>query len=400
MTEESTDMTTEAAAVVTCPSCGEVAAPRARYCEACGTSLAPASDGVPAVLGGTGVPGVPAGPAEPVGAVLDLDPDSGEVPAARPCAACGGRVAEDGYCEECGTPAALERDHFEEQPAPWVAGVCDRGVRHVRNEDAMALAAPEDAGRRFAVLVVCDGVSSAPDSDIASLAASRAARDVLAGYGPAGDRSVEGTVTQRIAGWTDALVASSRAAGQAVVEAAEQIAAEQIAAEQIAAEAGGDPVREPPSCTFATAVVDGDLVVAGWIGDSRVYWLADSGHAEQLSVDDSWAQEMIAAGVPRTQAENAPQAHAITRWLGPDAPDSDAHCAATVPAGAGWLLVCSDGLWNYCSAADDMFDLVTRFAGESDGDPLATSAALVRWANDQGGRDNITAALARLAPLG
>lgn len=385
MTEESTDMTTEATAVVTCPSCGEVAAPRARFCEACGTSLAPASDGVP---GGT--PAVPAVPAEPVGAVLDLDPDSGEMPPARPCAACGGRVAEDGYCEECGTPAASERDHFEEQPAPWVAGVCDRGVRHVRNEDAMALAAPEGTGSRFAVLVVCDGVSSAPDSDIASLAASRAARDVLVGYGPGGDRSVEGTVTQRIAGWTDALVASSRAAGQAVVEAAKQIAAK----------AGGDPVKEPPSCTFATAVIDGDLVVAGWIGDSRVYWLADSGHAEQLSVDDSWAQEMIAAGVPRTQAENAPQAHAITRWLGPDAPDSDAHCAATVPSGPGWLLVCSDGLWNYCSAADDMFDLVTRFAGESGGDPLATSAALVRWANEQGGRDNITAALARLAPLG
>ncbi|WP_425414878.1 PP2C family protein-serine/threonine phosphatase, partial [Promicromonospora kroppenstedtii] len=133
-----------------------------------------------------------------------------------------------------------------------------------------------------------------------------------------------------------------------------------------------------------------------WLGDSRVYWLPDAGPAEQLSVDDSWAQEMIAAGVPRAQAETSPQAHAITRWLGPDAPDTDARCAATVPNGPGWLLVCSDGLWNYCSDAHEMGELVRKFAGC--GEPHAAAAALVRWANAQGGRDNITAALARIAP--
>ena len=56
--------------------------------------------------------------------------------------------------------------------APGSAGVCDIGKRHARNEDAMALSATEPPGQR-AVLVVCDGVSMATDSHIASLAAAR-----------------------------------------------------------------------------------------------------------------------------------------------------------------------------------------------------------------------------------
>ncbi|WP_020013228.1 PP2C family serine/threonine-protein phosphatase [Promicromonospora sukumoe] len=366
-------MSAEDSVLVRCPSCGENAAPRARFCENCGTAL------------GTGGadPSLPSEVTLDVApTVLDLDPATGEAGGNRRCAACGGVIADDGYCADCGTPGQSERDHFEERPATWVAGVCDRGIRHARNEDAMALA----ANGAFAALVVCDGVSSAPDSDVASLAASRAARDVLVAYGPEGPSSVEGATSRRIAGWTDAMVAASRAAGQAVRGAAEQLAATK----------GTDVADDPPSCTFVAAVVDHDLIVAGWLGDSRVYWLPDAGPAEQLSVDDSWAQEMIAAGVPRAQAETSPQAHAITRWLGPDAADTDARCAATVPNGPGWLLVCSDGLWNYCSDAHEMGELVRKFAGC--GEPHAAAAALVRWANAQGGRDNITAALARIAP--
>ena len=82
----------------------------------------------------------------------------------RPCVSCGGDVGPDGYCEKCGAKAPSERDHFREQPAPWVAGVCDRGIRHTRNEDAMALLASDDAGAERAVLVVLDGVSNTDDS--------------------------------------------------------------------------------------------------------------------------------------------------------------------------------------------------------------------------------------------
>ena len=64
-------------------------------------------------------------------------------------------------------------------------------------------------------------------------------------------------------------------------------------------------------------------------------------------------------------------------------------------ASPGWLLVCSDGLWNYCSDAESIRDLVSASGGGA-GEPMAIAEALVTWANEQGGHDNITAALARI----
>ncbi len=368
-----------------CPACGEPSHDGARFCEACGTPLAvlpPAGDTAPGTDAGPAGPASRTAPDDPPAPTPDAMPAAG--PAARPCVRCGGTVAEDGYCTECGEPAASERDHWAERPASWVAGVCDRGVRHSRNEDAMALAAGPSSGgdRAFAVLVVCDGVSTAPDSDVASLAAARAARDLLASAGPDGASPVTGAPTVRTAAWSALVADASRAAQDAIV-----------------ATVGTMADREnPPSCTFVAAVVDGPLVVTGWVGDSRAYWIPDDGEAQQLSVDDSWAQEMMSQGIPRASAESSPQAHAITRWLGPDAPDPVARTAATRPDRAGWVLVCSDGLWNYCSPAADLATLLRTTQASLGDDPQALAGALVDWANAQGGRDNITATLARFDP--
>ena len=196
----------------------------------------------------------------------------------------------------------------------------------------------------------------------------------------------------------------------------------------------------PPSCTIAAAVVEDDVVVAGNVGDSRVYWLPDASEqpALQLGRDDSFAQEQMVAGVPRVEAENGPHAHSITRWLGKDAPDDLTPHLTTLQATPGWLMVCSDGLWNYCSEAEDLRTLLREAAArlqqsgahESGADesaayesgagdpatrainassaagttatptPTALAQALVDFANEQGGRDNITVALARLAGRG
>ena len=59
------------------------------------------------------------------------------------------------------------------------AGVTDRGLRHQRNEDAMALQSEQTPDGLVVVAVVCDGVSSSPRPDEASLAAAQAALPVL-----------------------------------------------------------------------------------------------------------------------------------------------------------------------------------------------------------------------------
>jgi serine/threonine protein phosphatase PrpC len=301
--------------------------------------------------------------------------DEETVVVARPCANCGGVIGADGYCETCGTKAPTERDHYTEQPALWVAACCDVGVRHHRNEDATAVAA-EPTPRSRAVLVVCDGVSTSLDSDVASLAAARRARDVLVAHRPAG----LGTPASRVAAITGAVVKAAAEANAAVIENTAP---------------GSDNAA---SCTFAAAVVEADLVVFGNVGDSRVYWIPDagsSGNPTELSVDDSVAQARIAMGVPRAEAETGPQAHAITKWLGRDSPDFVPRTGSIGVTSPGWVLVCSDGLWNYASEATALQSLVTELS-TPDADPLALAVALVDWAKSRGGKDNISVALARL----
>jgi serine/threonine protein phosphatase PrpC len=359
--------------MTTCPNCHVPVEDCEEYCEACGAELSP-----------TVTASAPPLTDEAAAALQVADDLAGEEPT---CPACGGEVASDGYCGTCGARAPKRRDHFTEQPAEWVAGVCDRGLRHSRNEDAVAVAADAEPGSR-AVLVVCDGVSSSVDSDLASLAAARAARDVLASSRSRG----MGAGLSLIAAVLARLGMAADAASEAVLEVTRN--ARDVAAADI------PPAPSPASCTFVAAVVDHDLLAVGSVGDSRAYWLPDVGTATALTLDDSFAQVQIAAGVPRKEAESGPQSHAITRWLGADAPDHKPSTATMTLTEPGWLLVCSDGLWNYCSAAQDVAALVQQIISTSPAaaEPLALAEALVGWAKTQGGQDNVSAALARIQP--
>ncbi|WKK73354.1 serine/threonine-protein phosphatase [Rathayibacter oskolensis] len=156
--------------------------------------------------------------------------------------------------------------------------------------------------------------------------------------------------------------------------------------------------ENPPSCTFTAAILDGALLVTGNVGDSRSYWIPDAGPARQLTVDDSWAQEQIASGTSREEAESAPDAHAITKWLGADAHDESPTIASVVLEEPGWVLACSDGLWNYASPAEDLARVLHEAVARVGTDPVTLAEALVAWANERGGHDNITAALARFEP--
>ena len=125
--------------------------------------------------------------------------------------------------------------------------------------------------------------------------------------------------------------------------------------------------------------------------------------ARQLTVDDSFAAEQMSAGMPRKEAETSAGAHAITRWLGSDSPDDlTPHTADLDLDEDGWLLVCSDGLWNYASEAEDLrrvvHDTVERL-GDAGRHPASLAQALTDFANDAGGIDNITVSLARVGPL-
>ncbi len=339
----------------TCPNCSRAVDPAAWFCEACGHPLVPTAD-APAPAPAAEAPSTQT---RRLGARVSQLAD---------CPVCGGNVGADGYCQTCGAKAPSPREHFSAAPAPWVGGVCDRGLKHHRNEDAMALWAEGDR----AVLVVCDGVSTSIDSDVAALAAAEKARDVLVLLSSEG---VAGAESRDVA-MARALVTATAEANQAVV-----------------ATTAPDSTNAA-SATFAAAVVIGDRVHFANLGDSRVYLLCDTERV-LLSVDDSMAQAFITEGMPRAEAEALPRAHAITKWLGRDAVDTVPRTGVRQVPGPGWLLVCSDGLWNYASAPDELAVQVDAAAAGTT-DPVEIARRLVVWANGQGGHDNITVALARV----
>jgi serine/threonine protein phosphatase PrpC len=272
-------------------------------------------------------------------------------------------VSGDGYCESCGRKLPSDRDHCE-LDLGLVAGVTDRGLRHSRNEDAMAFAIARLADGPVVVAAVCDGVSGSPRPADASRAAAAALVRVTLERLQAGDDPGD--------------------VGPGAVEAARQAVAG-LASQQ---------ADDMPAATFVTAVMTSQDVTLCWLGDSRGYWLGDgtAPSAQRLTNDDSAAAEMVAAGlVSEADALMLPQAHVVTQWLGPDLPHARPHVVRFVPPGPGVLLLCSDGLWNYETDAAALAALALPAALT---DPLDAAVTLTQFALESGGMDNITVVLA------
>jgi PPM family protein phosphatase len=327
-----------------CPQCAAISRSADRFCESCGAALAEIRR-VAIPRGRTALQGAD-GP-EP------------------PCSDCGNETHVDEYCTACGHRRA-EPDRDEAELGRIVL-ITDRGLEHARNEDAAAagMAVDSGTGRPYAIATtVCDGVSTSGEAHRAAVAASKAG--------------------------VDAMLAALTASGKARTAVLAGLADAAKAA--VAAGTGADP-SAAPSCTYTAATVvptpEGAVqITVGNVGDSRAYWLPDPpAPPQQLTVDDSLAQELITAGASADSEAVQRGAHTLTRWLGADAdakPWSESSVQAITVVGPGSLLLCSDGLWNYLPEAADIAPFCT------DTEPTAAARALVEHALRAGGHDNIT----------
>jgi serine/threonine protein phosphatase PrpC len=331
-----------------CPQCAAIGRSADRFCESCGAALSEIRR-VAIPQGREALDG-----------------------AAGPCSDCGNETYADGYCTVCGHRRAdPDRD---EADLDGIALITDRGLEHARNEDAAAAGLVIDSGteRPYAIVVaVCDGVSTSGDAHTAAVAASKAGVDAMLA-GLAASRKARAAV---LAGLADAAKA--------------------------AAAVRKDP-STAPSCTYTAVTVvptpAGTVqITVGNVGDSRAYWLPEPpAPARQLTVDDSLAQELITAGAPADSEAVQRGAHTLTRWLGADAeskPWTESSVQTITTVGPGWLLLCTDGLWNYLPNADD----VAQFCTGSD--PAAAARALTEYALHAGGQDNITVAVIPIGAL-
>lgn len=256
-----------------------------------------------------------------------------------------------------------------------LAGVSDRGLRHHRNEDAMALATEQSAGGPVALAVVCDGVSSSSRPDEAAQAAATAAMTVL-------HSAVQAGAVQAGAELSAAFGEAFDSAQQALLAMAAQ-----------------EPVQgTAPSATFVSAVMTRADVTVCWLGDSRAYWLdaTDGASSRQLTSDDSLGGELVSRGLlTEAEALALPSSHVVTGWIGADLSDAMPHMLTFAPPGPGVVLLCSDGLWNY---EPEAVALAARAMPGAMSRPLDAAAALVSYANESGGNDNITAVVAPFPP--
>src|SRR4029077_17506138 len=142
--------------------------------------------------------------------------------------------------------------------------------------------------------------------------------------------------------------------------------------------------------TTLTAVYVGEQEVAiAHVGDSRAYCLRD-GELLRLTDDHSLVDELMRQGrLTPEEAVEHPQRSVITRALGPEG-EVEVDTRSFSARSGDVFLLCSDGLTTMVS--EDQLASVLRSHR-----PLRDAGeALIRAANDAGGRDNITVVLVRL----
>lgn len=146
-------------------------------------------------------------------------------------------------------------------------------------------------------------------------------------------------------------------------------------------DAGGD---RGMGTTLVAAVINKQEAIIANVGDSRAYHIGDN--IVQVTTDQSLVQQLVEAGhITEAEAETHPQRNVVSQAIGTNEdidPDFYEHTVS------GTLLLCSDGLSEEVSD-EQIYRTVTNATSLS-----AAADNLIAQANNNGGSDNITVALA------
>ncbi len=153
--------------------------------------------------------------------------------------------------------------------------------------------------------------------------------------------------------------------------------------------------QSQPQCagmgtTVVTCMLHNDKLSIAYVGDSRLYRLRNN-RLEQLTHDHSLLEELIARGhYSRPEAMKLVRKNIVTRALGVEPEVSVDIIEETAEIG-DIVLICSDGLTDMVDDETIRLTLV-KYADNLD----AAARQLVDTANERGGRDNTSVALARV----
>ena len=240
----------------------------------------------------------------------------------------------------------------------------DIGLKRELNEDSALSFQPEDQQMmesKGILFVVADGMGGHTRGEVASQLAVNTIRDVY----------------------------YSQDAGDP--EAALRLALDQANARIYNESLAMSPKPEPDQMmgsTCVAAAVLGDSVYVANVGDSRAYIIRD-GQAQQISLDHSLVAQQLREGlITKEQAKDHPDRHKIYRCLGEETVEVDTFSEKVQPGDL--LLLCTDGLTELVPE-EEMVSIVQQY------EPQESVQRLIARANELGGRDNITAVVARVS---
>lgn len=232
-----------------------------------------------------------------------------------------------------------------------IAKATDVGAARQVNEDSMTVFDSPNGQ----VLAVCDGMGGQAAGDVASQLAVNIIENILT------DNTFDTP--------EEAIRRSVLAANQGVLNRTAQ-----------------NPELEGMGSTCAMLIIKDGRVHCGWVGDSRIYYIANH-TIRQISHDQSYVQQLLDSGqITKEEAVNHPQKNEITNCIGLQgmtAPETVA--VPIVPEPGSVFLLCSDGLSGMVDEGQ-----IERVISNTKMSLQQKADRLVAMANEAGGLDNIT----------
>jgi serine/threonine protein phosphatase PrpC/CRP-like cAMP-binding protein len=250
-------------------------------------------------------------------------------------------------------------------PEIQFAALTDVGRQREHNEDNFLV------DKKLGLFVVCDGMGGHAAGEVASALAVRTLHEEI--------KREADIIRDYVAGGKGGARVSKRDVLNVLEFAVNR------ASNRVHGEAAGDPKKRGMGTTLVALLVVGAQAFMIYVGDSRVYLLRD-GVLEQLTEDHTVRNELIKKKkMSREQVEKIAQKNAITRAVGVYEHAEPDTLVLDLVAGDRFLL-CSDGL---CGYFEEDLETLGRLLSNPDAD--AATRSLIDAANEQGGKDNITA---------
>lgn len=242
-------------------------------------------------------------------------------------------------------------------------GLSDIGEKRKINEDSLYIE------NELGLYIVSDGIGGHAAGEVASKTAVNSVSERIRNHHDQIEKVKKGNVPH-----SDAV----RIVEKAIMETCREIYELATSRKELAG----------MGCTLTLLLVVNNKIIIGHVGDTRLY-IYRNNKVNLLTNDHTMAAELVKKGLmPPENARNHPYSHTLTRSVGTQKfVQVDTILIDIFPEDI--ILLCTDGLSGYLTDENELSRLLS-------GDFESISDELIHFANDSGGKDNITVIVVKI----